>query len=65
MPSKRDMLALTDAWRPYRSIGTWYLWRLVANQAASRKRAAKARPEAGAGEEGELERREKSGGALP
>ncbi len=45
MPSKRDMLALTDAWRPYRSIGTWYLWRLVSNQAPSR-RVRKARPDA-------------------
>ena len=64
MPSKRDMLALTDAWRPYRSIGTWYLWRLVSNQAPSR-RVPKARPDATADEEGELERRDKSGGALP
>ena len=24
MPSKREMLALTECWRPYRSIGTWY-----------------------------------------
>ena len=66
MPSKRDMLALTDAWRPYRSIGTWYLWRLVSNQAPSR-RVRKARPNdsSAADEEGELERREKSGGALP
>ena len=47
------MLALTDAWRPYRSIGTWYLWRLVANQAPSRKRVLKARPDATAGEEGD------------
>lgn len=66
MPSKREMLALTDAWRPYRSIGTWYLWRLVTNQAASRKRVLKARPDASDnGEEGELQRRGKSGGALP
>jgi DNA-3-methyladenine glycosylase II len=42
MPSKREMLALTACWRPYRSIGTWYLWRLVANQARLSKRAARA-----------------------
>jgi DNA-3-methyladenine glycosylase II len=42
MPSKREMLALTECWRPYRSIGTWYLWRLVANQARPNKRAARA-----------------------
>ena len=42
MPSKREMLALTECWRPYRSIGTWYLWRLVANEARPSKRAARA-----------------------
>jgi len=23
------MEALAESWRPYRSIGSWYMWRLV------------------------------------
>ena len=26
-PDPRRMIALTHAWQPYRSIGSWYLWR--------------------------------------
>lgn len=26
-PDPKRMLALTHAWKPYRSIGSWYLWR--------------------------------------
>jgi DNA-3-methyladenine glycosylase II len=26
--SDRRTLAITRAWAPYRSIGSWYLWRL-------------------------------------
>ncbi len=26
-PRPRDLLALTEAWRPYRSAAAWYLWR--------------------------------------
>jgi DNA-3-methyladenine glycosylase II len=29
LPSPRDCHALTESWRPYRSIATWYLWRSV------------------------------------
>jgi DNA-3-methyladenine glycosylase II len=46
MPSKREMVTLTECWRPYRSIGTWYLWRVVANQPRPRTRLAKAQPDA-------------------
>lgn len=53
MPSKREMMALTERWRPYRSIGTWYLWRLVANQARPSKRAARASRAESAGYDGE------------
>ncbi|NVK21045.1 MAG: DNA-3-methyladenine glycosylase 2 family protein [Kangiellaceae bacterium] len=28
-PNKQQMLELTDSWRPYRSVGSWYLWRLA------------------------------------
>lgn len=27
LPKKGDFSQLTDHWRPYRSIGAWYLWR--------------------------------------
>jgi DNA-3-methyladenine glycosylase II len=27
LPKKDTMLALADKWQPYRSIGTWYIWR--------------------------------------
>ena len=26
-PAPERMLALTQSWRPYRSVGSWYLWR--------------------------------------
>jgi len=28
-PTEEDMLAITDKWRPYRTVGSWYLWRVV------------------------------------
>ena len=27
-PKKREMEALAESWRPYRSVGSWYMWRL-------------------------------------
>jgi DNA-3-methyladenine glycosylase II len=27
LPNKKDLIALAEPWRPYRSIATWYLWR--------------------------------------
>lgn len=29
MPKKLEFAKWTDAWKPYRSIGAWYLWRLA------------------------------------
>lgn len=29
MPKKAQMLELTEHWRPFRSIGAWYMWRLL------------------------------------
>ena len=26
-PDPKRMRALTQTWRPYRSVGSWYLWR--------------------------------------
>lgn len=38
MPGKREMAALTDVWRPYRSVASWYMWRL--SEATGRRPAA-------------------------
>ena len=27
-PKKKEMEALAESWRPYRSVGRWYMWRL-------------------------------------
>jgi len=27
--TKEEVLAVGDAWRPYRSLGTWYMWRVL------------------------------------
>ena len=27
VPSEKRMLALSEPWRPYRTVGSWYLWR--------------------------------------
>ena len=29
LPKKAQMLELTEHWRPFRSIGAWYMWRLL------------------------------------
>ncbi len=29
LPAADEMLELTEHWRPYRSIGTWYMWKVV------------------------------------
>jgi len=28
-PTEDEMVAITDKWRPYRTVGAWYLWRVV------------------------------------
>ncbi len=28
-PTETDMLTITEKWRPYRTVASWYLWRLV------------------------------------
>ena len=27
LPKKQALLELTEEWKPFRSIGTWYIWR--------------------------------------
>jgi DNA-3-methyladenine glycosylase II len=29
MPKPSECAALTDSWRPYRSVAMWYLWRMI------------------------------------
>jgi len=28
-PSEAEMISISEPWRPYRSVGSWYLWRVV------------------------------------
>jgi DNA-3-methyladenine glycosylase II len=30
-PKPKRMLQIADAWRPYRSVACWYLWRSLEN----------------------------------
>ena len=38
-PSAKELNALAEAWRPWRSLATWYLWRRNAGSAKPTKRA--------------------------
>ena len=29
IPSADEMISLSEPWRPYRSVASWYLWRVV------------------------------------
>jgi DNA-3-methyladenine glycosylase II len=29
LPAADEMISLSEPWRPYRSVGSWYLWRVV------------------------------------
>ncbi|MFT4603527.1 MAG: DNA-3-methyladenine glycosylase II [Rhodothermales bacterium] len=29
MPSPKELEALTESWRPWRTVGSWYLWRAL------------------------------------
>ncbi|XP_030462715.1 DNA-3-methyladenine glycosylase 1 [Syzygium oleosum] len=40
LPKPLEMEELCEKWRPYRSVGSWYMWRLMESKAA----AAKAKP---------------------
>ena len=28
-PSEDEMISIAQSWRPYRSVASWYLWRVV------------------------------------
>jgi DNA-3-methyladenine glycosylase II len=38
LPHPRDMEALAAPWRPFRSIGSWYMWRVVEEHTARARR---------------------------
>ena len=44
-PDKKRLLKMADAWRPYRSVAAWYLWRSLSLPVAPNGNAA-ARPRA-------------------
>jgi DNA-3-methyladenine glycosylase II len=31
VPGKEQLVQMAEAWRPYRSVGTWYMWRTFGN----------------------------------
>ncbi len=39
MPKPKQILALAEKWRPYRSLACWYLWRYVERQRTNGKSA--------------------------
>jgi DNA-3-methyladenine glycosylase II len=41
LPKPEEMAALCDQWRPYRSVGAWYMWRLLESKGATAKKAKK------------------------
>uniref|UniRef100_N1QZB6 DNA-3-methyladenine glycosylase 1 n=1 Tax=Aegilops tauschii TaxID=37682 RepID=N1QZB6_AEGTA len=41
LPKPEEMAALCERWRPYRSVGAWYMWRLLESKGAAAKKAKK------------------------
>jgi DNA-3-methyladenine glycosylase II len=39
-PTRKKLLKMAEAWRPYRSVAAWYLWRSLALPATSSTRSA-------------------------
>lgn len=39
LPKPEEMAALCERWRPYRSVGAWYMWRLMESKGAAAKKA--------------------------
>ena len=36
-PDAKRMLKIGEAWRPYRSVASWYLWQTLRNETANAK----------------------------
>ena len=43
MPSEEEMVSVSNSWRPYRSLGSWLMWRVPA-PASPAKAKRKAKP---------------------
>ncbi|CAL4901761.1 unnamed protein product [Urochloa decumbens] len=41
LPKPEEMAALCERWRPYRSVGAWYMWRLMESKGAATKKKKK------------------------
>ncbi|AQK88611.1 DNA-3-methyladenine glycosylase 1 [Zea mays] len=41
LPNPEEMAALCERWRPYRSVGAWYMWRLMESKGAASKKKNK------------------------
>uniref|UniRef100_A0A0D9WJV5 HhH-GPD domain-containing protein n=1 Tax=Leersia perrieri TaxID=77586 RepID=A0A0D9WJV5_9ORYZ len=39
LPKPEEMAAICERWRPYRSVGAWYMWRLMESKGAATKKA--------------------------
>ena len=48
LPKPETMEAIAEPWRPFRSVGSWYMWRHLDLRAAEAKRAKAAEQEAAA-----------------
>mmetsp|Transcript_21818 Transcript_21818/g.35136 ORF Transcript_21818/g.35136 Transcript_21818/m.35136 type:complete len:83 (-) Transcript_21818:30-278(-) len=35
LPGRDDLLKIANAWRPYRTIGSWYMWHVVETKEAA------------------------------
>ncbi|KAF8015472.1 hypothetical protein BT93_H1095 [Corymbia citriodora subsp. variegata] len=44
LPKPLEMEELCEKWRPYRSVGSWYMWRLMESKAAAAKAMAAPAP---------------------
>lgn len=43
-PTRKQLLKMAEAWRPYRSVAAWYLWRSLSQPAPERATATSASP---------------------
>ncbi|KAG2329390.1 hypothetical protein Bca52824_000570 [Brassica carinata] len=41
LPGPLQMEQLCEKWRPYRSVGSWYMWRLIESQKTSKNKLSK------------------------
>ncbi|PAN18089.1 hypothetical protein PAHAL_3G177400 [Panicum hallii] len=38
LPKPEELAAMCERWRPYRSVGAWYMWRLMESKSAAAKK---------------------------